>query len=70
MKVGDLATFDNPENQYARWGRILEIKNSKVKLSYMGWRSIEDIRCIQISISEVWKIWLELFIHGFMIHWW
>lgn len=53
MKVGDLATFDNPENQYARWGRILEIKNSKVKLSYIGWGSIEDIRCIQISISEV-----------------
>ena len=44
---------ENPENQYARGGRILEIKNSKVKLSYMGWGSIEDIRCIQISISEV-----------------
>lgn len=53
IKIGDLATFDNPKNSYAKWGKVLKIENDKVKLSYIGWGLIEDIRCIQISISEV-----------------
>lgn len=44
VKIGDVATFDNPDNPYARWGEVLKIEDGKVVLSYVGWGLVEEVK--------------------------
>lgn len=52
VKIGDVATFDNPKNLYARWGKVLKVEGDRVQLLYIGWGLIKDIQGVQISILE------------------
>ncbi|GAQ24238.1 hypothetical protein [Tepidanaerobacter syntrophicus] len=51
IKIGDIATFDNPDNIWCRWGKVLKIEGEKVQLAYIGWGLKSEIQAVKTEVK-------------------
>ena len=53
LRKGMIATFDNPRDPYARWGKVFRIEGDKVWLSHIGWGYKQEIQAVQQVLEGV-----------------
>lgn len=53
LRKGMLATFDNPRDPYARWGKVFRIEGDRVWLSGISWGHKHEIKAIQQVLEGI-----------------